>query len=191
MTRNCECLPSFAVGRATASLGDVQIPNPPDIPIFSSVSTALPAGHFRHILVPLYGKFLPRAALMKAALLAGEQGAKLTLLHISDDSVDFAQAGITAALESHVKQHEERVRHVLEDALSITAEFGATAGVHIAKGHPVHSAISNVAASLGADLIIMGKRKRHSVIRALRGCVADDVRRACPVPVFVVDESQK
>jgi hypothetical protein len=106
---------------------------------------------FKHVLVPLNFESVPRTVLTTAAVLATEQGADLTLLHVSDAGVDFALAGFTAVLDEHVKQHYDLVRHAMDDAWSIAAEFGATANIHIAKGHPVHAAIRNVAASLKAD----------------------------------------
>ena len=72
---------------------------------------------FSHVLVPLDIRFVPKITLMTAAVLANEQGARLTLLYVSDIAVDFPAAAVTAITDEVVKRQYDDVRRSFENAL--------------------------------------------------------------------------
>lgn len=142
---------------------------------------------FRHVLVPLEFRFVPKITLMTAAALANDQGAKLTLLHVSD--IMFPAAAVTAITKELVKREYDDIRRSFENALAIISEYGATASICLARGFPVHEIIKITAATMKADVIVMGTHGRRGLARAVRGSVTERVLREADVPVLAIHES--
>jgi nucleotide-binding universal stress UspA family protein len=144
---------------------------------------------FRHVLVPLDCEFIPQFTLMTAAVLARDQGAELTLLYVSDFATDVPLATVTATTDDVVKRYHDDTRRCFDNAVAIVAEYGSTASACTVSGFPVDRVIKRAAASLRADVIVMGTHGRRGLARALRGSVTEDVIREADVPVLVIHES--
>jgi nucleotide-binding universal stress UspA family protein len=146
---------------------------------------------FRHVLVPLDIRFVPKFALMTAAALANDQDAQLTLLHVSDIAIDFHIAADTAITDDFVKRGYDDLCRFLDNALAIIAEYGSTAAIRVINGFPVHTMINSAAEELEADLIVMGTHGRRGLAHALSGSVTENVVREAAVPVLAIHESPK
>ena len=144
---------------------------------------------FSHVLVPLDCRFVPKFALMTAAALAKDQGAELTLLYVSDFAYECPSAAVTAITEDVVKHSYRDIRRSFDNALAIISEFGATASTCMVNGFPVHKIIKRAAATLKADVIVMGTHGRRGFAHALWGSVTEDVVREADVPVLAIHES--
>jgi nucleotide-binding universal stress UspA family protein len=78
------------------------------------------------------------------------------------------------------------VMRTLEAARSALGELEVVVHLHAEPGDPA-AAMSAVAARVGADLIVVGNKGIDARWRRLRPAVADQVERAAPCPVLVVD----
>jgi nucleotide-binding universal stress UspA family protein len=147
---------------------------------------------FSHVLVPLDFRFVPQTTLMTAAILANDQGAKLTLLHVSDDiAAGLPAAAVTAITDEVVKREYDDIRRSFDNALAIISEYGATASTYVVSGfgYEVHEVIKSAAATIKADVIVMGTHGRRGLARALRGSVTERVLREADVPILAIHES--
>jgi nucleotide-binding universal stress UspA family protein len=144
---------------------------------------------FSHVLVPLDFRFVPKFTLMTAAVLANDQGAELTLLYVSDIARDFPSASVTSITDEVVKRHHDDLRRSFDNALAIIAEYGSTASTRVVSGLPVHKMIKRAAATLKADVIVMGTHGRRGLAHAVWGSVTEQVLREADVPVLVIHES--
>ena len=144
---------------------------------------------FSHVLVPLDLRFVPKVTLMTAAVLANDQGARLTLLHVSDFATDFPAVAVTAITDEVVKRQYDDIRRSFKNALASISEYGATASTKVVSGFPVHEMIKSAAAALKADVIVMGTHGRRGLGRAMCGSVTEEVLRVADVPVLAIHES--
>ena len=146
---------------------------------------------FKHILVPLDFRFAARTTLVTAARLAQEQGADVTLLYVQDLGRDIPASPYLMITVEELEEIERGVARFLNDAVAIVSEYGAAAVTKIVRGSPVGASIVQFAASIGADLIVMGTHGRAGLAHAWWGSVTEDVVRSAGVPVLSVHETIK
>lgn len=144
---------------------------------------------FKHILAPVDGSECSRDALSRAAGLARELKARLTIAYISDDL--RAASMMVAASGELVEQwfdllHKEG-RTILLEAIDIAKRQTVSADAWLLHGPPAE-VIAAFAGDCGADLIMMGSHGRRGVRRLFIGSVAEGVLRIAPVPVLIVRE---
>jgi nucleotide-binding universal stress UspA family protein len=123
------------------------------------------------ILCPMDFSDASKQALAQAIVMAGWYGATVTVIHVRPDG--------------HPMEANER-RHRVDELARLNAgdpEVEVTALFET--GHAVTSIVDN-AASLGADLIVMGSHGTTGFERLLLGSVTDDVLRKAGCPVLVV-----
>lgn len=153
---------------------------------------------FRSILVPLDGSSLAERALEPARTLAQAFGARVTLLRATRPVQDIAVQltpmdmplacdieEITQIEDQHTAQYLQKVAAGLSDSgLSIEC-------VH-RQGHPA-DVIHDVAAEIGADLIVITTHGLGGWRRVIFGSIATEtIRHAhCPVLVIQVAEPDK
>jgi nucleotide-binding universal stress UspA family protein len=131
----------------------------------------LPTAIALRILVPLDDSPEARVALPYAAALAtpGTEIVLLTVVPTATDA-DAARAGLETAAQ-HLRVAGQTVR------------------TEVATGDPARR-IVDMAADLGAELIVMASHGRGALGRLIYGSVADQVGRESPVPVMVVRARQ-
>jgi nucleotide-binding universal stress UspA family protein len=131
----------------------------------------LPTAIALRILVPLDDSPEARVALPSAAALAtpGTEIVLLTVVPTATDA-DAARAGLETAAQ-HLRVAGQTVR------------------TEVATGDPARR-IVDMAADLGAELIVMASHGRGALGRLIYGSVADQVGRESPVPVMVVRARQ-
>lgn len=107
---------------------------------------------------------------------------------------DAAVDALYVVDESEIASAPDRVREEMRNALQ---ERGGEAIVEVQRradrdvtaavreGRPAAEVVE-YAREVGADLVAMGTRGRHGENRFLVGSVAEEVVRACPVPVLTV-----
>jgi nucleotide-binding universal stress UspA family protein len=138
----------------------------------------------RHILAPHDFSEVAEYALTYALFLAEKVGARVTLLHVYDDSpYGYPDARMTRdEFEMAVKESA---------ACSLDAIQARARGLNIdvdaslRRGRPWEQIVA-VAAETRADLIVMGTHGRRGVARALIGSVAEKVVRMAACPVLAV-----
>jgi nucleotide-binding universal stress UspA family protein len=131
----------------------------------------IPTATAIRILVPLDDSPEARVALPYAAALAtpGTEIVLLTVVPTATDA-DAARAGLETAAQ-HLRVAGQTVR------------------TEVATGDPARR-IVDMAADLGAELIVMASHGRGALGRLIYGSVADQVGRESPVPVMVVRARQ-
>lgn len=131
-----------------------------------------------------------RHAAERAALVAGEHGATLDLLHAASlaplEKLRQLVAGIPAALEERAL---DAARNELRDlAATLQQRYGVAAGVHVESG----SLLSELAAkadATSADLIVLGARGASFMRRLLLGSTAERMISSATRPMLVVKQA--
>jgi nucleotide-binding universal stress UspA family protein len=126
------------------------------------------------------GSDAAKRALARAAASAGERG---TVVIVTTEPQLFS-AG--AAAEPLVEPGDDPSQ-LLADARVIVAERGTVGDVVVVtrKGDPAEELL-NIARSVGADRIVIGRRGKNFVARMLMGSVATRVLEHAPCDVLVV-----
>ena len=92
---------------------------------------------------------------------------------------------LIAEVETERKNADHRYKQVLKRAKSMAAEKGVTLVTHVLVGHPVRSII-DLAAELGADLLVIGATGHSALYERMLGSRADRVIQLASCPVLVV-----
>lgn len=122
---------------------------------------------YRNVVVAYDGTDGARAALARAAAVAGSEGASLTLVQAASK--------------------EAGARHSLDEAIESLDPSLATSP-WVVTG-PAAPAIIAVAGEIHADLIVTGARARPQVVRTLLGGTSTELVRNAPCDVLVVHPS--
>lgn len=148
---------------------------------------------YNTILVPVDGSPTSGSAVAEAAKLALMCSAHVHLLHVLDMTVytnGFEQAEVYFRdIKPHaIKAAEDilaRSRSLLEASnVIVDTELRENLDGRVA------SVIVERAASLGADVIVMGTHGRRGFERMMMGSDAELVARTSPVPVLLVKQKQ-
>lgn len=142
---------------------------------------------FQHILVPVDGSITARQAAEAAAKLAGETGAKVTIIHVvhmypyTGFGAGFAegQSLYLSAATANANETIATVREVMQNA-------GVNAQSRIVESNVVWRGIVETTQTVGADLIVMGTHGRSKIDRLLLGSVTQRVLSHATVPVMVI-----
>lgn len=119
---------------------------------------------YRNVVVAYDGTAGARAALDRAAAVAGTEGASLTLVRASSD--------------------EAEARHSLQEAIE-SLDPSLKAGPWVVNGAAAEGILA-VAREIHADLIVTGSRARGQVVRALLGSTSTELVQNAPCDVLVV-----
>jgi nucleotide-binding universal stress UspA family protein len=137
---------------------------------------------FKRILVAIDGSEASDHAFEKALELAALARAQLTALAVEGPLPSYAA---TIGEVDEVKREKDHFFGALaERARDHARRVGVELEVDLRAGHPAE-AISQVAASGGYDLVVMGHRG-HSVRDHLLGSTADSVVEHASCPVMIV-----
>ena len=142
---------------------------------------------FKKILVPVDGSAPSDEAVKLAIIVARDQGAALTFLHVLEVARIIAMTSVPAvgvdpsfAVTAERESGEEALRRAVADAKA--AKIAADTVMD--EGGSVDS-ILDAARKQHADLIVIGSHGRGGIARALLGSVAEGVLRRADVPVLV------
>ena len=150
-------------------------------------SAKVPA-KFKRILVPL--DFSPAAmgALDRAMAIAGRAGGSLLVLHVMDPMYASGTLHPMTIIALKDEKRQEIKRRLA--GLAERTDFPGLIHVRVVEGSP-DTAITEVAARSGCDLIVMGTRGRTGLNRLFHGSVAERVVRHSDSPVLVVPDPLK
>lgn len=146
---------------------------------------------FLALLVALDPSPGARSVMPEALALARSTNAKITLLTVVREPIEWVAAGdfdLVTERAEHLRQLQASAQEVLEAALAaVPAEVSVT--TLLKRGSPGPT-IVDVAASGSHDLIVMGSRGRGELRSLLFGSVCHHVLHCSEVPVLVVRESR-
>lgn len=124
-----------------------------------------------------------RNAVQRAALLAAEQQAPLTLLHVmSGPSLDALRQLFRVPEEAEAKLVADAQHTLNELAAELTGKAGRMPTAQVRVGRVVDEVL---AASAQADLLVLGARGWNPVRDMILGTTAERLLRRCPHPVLV------
>lgn len=141
---------------------------------------------YRHLLFPTDGTEMSLAVEQHVLQLAQQFQAQVTLLH-AYEALELIPVYETSyvyldELESYLKEQSQTL---LSNCLKRFQDLGIQAHQHVLKGDP-GLAIVEMAAHLGADLIVMGSQQKGLVRRFLLGSVSNYVVNHSACPVLIV-----
>lgn len=143
---------------------------------------------YQRILVALDGSDPSTRAFDEALRLAGDQHAKLRIIHVIDVGGLYAAGmegvDVTPVERAWVDAGKQVLEHSLEQARKAGVD-GETSLLET-DGERISDVIISAATSWGADLIVMGTHGRHGLGHLLLGSVAEGVVRAARTPVLLV-----
>jgi nucleotide-binding universal stress UspA family protein len=138
----------------------------------------------KHILCATDFSAPARDAAERAALVAGETGASLTLLHVLPSSpLESVRQWLGAEPAEQLQQQAQR--ELLQWADELTAARGARVVSQYASGS-VPDEVERAAAALPADLVVLGARGAGFLRRLTLGTTAERLLRGTQRPVLVV-----
>lgn len=144
---------------------------------------------FKHVLVPVDGSSTARQAIGKAVAIAQAFKSAVTVVYVIDPyaftgvGTDFAygQAEYLSAAAAEAEQAIKAAKQVFEDrGISVTGS--------VVEGHSIYRGILDAAASVNADLVVMGSHGRRGLERLVLGSVTAQVLSHAHVSVLVVRE---
>jgi universal stress protein A len=143
----------------------------------------------KKILVPTDFSPASKKAFSYALRLAGEQGSKITLLHVLEPETPLTLAGRPAA--AGFSEEELADTKVSLRALADEANGAGVAGAKsiVRSGVATHE-IVEVAKELDVDLIVIATHGLTGWKHFAIGSTAERVARAAPCPVLVVREKE-
>jgi len=131
-------------------------------------------------------------AVEQAVRIARSEGAELTLVHVYEPP-GAASFGSYVASPGLYDEIEHALRAGAEKSLAPLVEAARKEGVPtsglVLRGI-AHSGITEAAAKIRADLIVIGTHGRSGFFRFLLGSVAQKVIAAAPCPVMTVGPAQ-
>jgi nucleotide-binding universal stress UspA family protein len=137
---------------------------------------------FRHLLVPLDGSRLAEAALPAAACLAESLGAQVTLVHVIEEKAPQQVHG-----EHHLAHPDEADAYLEEVAgRAFPAGVAVDCHVHTIEVSDVADSLTEHAAELGPDLIVMCTHGRGGLRTWLWGSIAQQVIARGTTPVLLI-----
>ncbi|HUP24499.1 MAG TPA: universal stress protein [Thermoanaerobaculia bacterium] len=130
-----------------------------------------------------------RDAAERAALVAAETGASLTLLHVLPSGpLESVRQWLGAEPAEQLQQQAQR--ELLQWADELTAARGVRVVSRYASGS-VPDEVDRVAAALPADLVVLGARGAGVLRRLTLGTTAERLLRRTPRPVLVVRQTAR
>jgi nucleotide-binding universal stress UspA family protein len=136
----------------------------------------------RKILFPTDFSHCSDAALPMATSLARDSGARLLIAHVEEPPMAYGGGEMYYGMPDPVTEDlRAMLLRVVPPDPQVPYEH------HLVVGDPA-VAISDLARSEGADLIVMGTHGRTGLRRLLMGSVAEAIVRRAPCPVFVLKE---
>lgn len=122
-------------------------------------------------------------AVLRAALMARQQGSELHLLHVTSPFALYPGQEVGpaygATIPAALGEHAEAAARVLRERYDIRVHVAQRIG-------RAHSQIAGYAAQAGASLVVAGARGQSPLSRLLLGSTAWRLLRVCRCPVLVV-----
>jgi nucleotide-binding universal stress UspA family protein len=137
------------------------------------------------ILVPVDDSPAAAAAAREAARLARASRGTAHLLSIVDEDLVYSRGVLVTLRETYMQELQAAANKVLSRMSRVCARAGVRCQTHLAEGRVV-PAILQQAASLRADLIVLGAKQKGKLAGLLAGDRAQEVARQTHLPVLLV-----
>ena len=136
---------------------------------------------YRNVVVAYDASDGARAALARAAEIADKDDSSLTLVEAVPGKVPSPAPGGPPLAKP---ERRAMVRDDLNRAIETLSRDLLAAGWVI--GGPPASGVVTVAEDIGADLIVMGSRRRGALASAVLGSISSEILHSAPCDVLVV-----
>jgi basic amino acid/polyamine antiporter, APA family len=134
---------------------------------------------YRTIVVPVVRSNESEEALVAAARLAAERGARIAVVHV-------LEIPLSLPVEAELPDREAEADRLLDDAVSLVEAYGVRAFARLARGRSAGVEIVREAEQRTAELIALGARRRHARRGTpIFGRTTDYVVREAPCRVLV------
>jgi APA family basic amino acid/polyamine antiporter len=136
---------------------------------------------YRTIVVPVLRTAESEEALVAAARLASERGARVVLVAVLEVPLDLP-------LDASLPEEEDRAEAVLDSSQALLESYGVRALTRLVRARSAGAAIVGEADRRNAELIIVGAPRKSLVARQapIFGKTVDYVLKASPARVLVV-----
>lgn len=126
----------------------------------------------------------------RAADLARAAGARLELMHVlPPEPIPTSWTALRGALGvDPADAKDDATGRLRRAAARLGTDFALPVEVHLAVGRP-HTEIASRAATIGADLVVVGAHGEHFMLDLFVGATAQRVQRISRVPVLVVRQA--
>lgn len=141
------------------------------------------SGLFRHIVSAVDFTIASAVTVRTVVDLSRRSGARLTLVHASNDRQMALSGGEAIKVSRNVRAEAARAGARLRK--KVPADVRIRVDERVTTGDP-HRAILDVASEVDADLIVMGVPPRSRVDEVLAGSTLRAVLRRTKIPVFVL-----
>ena len=142
--------------------------------------------NIKKILCPVDYSVSSSEAMKYAAHIAGEEGAKVYLLHVIDVRSYGHESPLDIEMPKPSPENLERVKkELVEDLFQEKGGKGVDVEGMVVMGKPVEE-ILKVAKEQEMDLIVMGTHGRTGIPHVIVGSVAENIVRKAPCPVLTV-----
>jgi APA family basic amino acid/polyamine antiporter len=140
---------------------------------------------YRTIVVPVVRSNESEEALVAAARLAAERGARIAVVHV-------VEVPMSLPLDAGLPDREAEANELLDDAVSLVEAYGVRAVARLARGRSAAPEIVREAEQRDAELIVLGARRRHARRGTpIFGHTVDYVLKHAPCRVLVVAGRRK
>ena len=147
-------------------------------------------GLYQRILIPTDGSPSSNAVLEHAARLARDQGARVKLITVVDETLGDHVGGELAWIEPELLRENllAGARKSLEGAVSRAKELELEVDSELIESSDgrIDRAILDAADSWRADLLVITTHGRHGLARLLLGSTAETLVRRGELPILVV-----
>jgi len=152
------------------------------------MANAVPAGAWRHILLALDMSECSADAARAVAELGLDEKATVTALHVFDTPAAPALARTDMAKDALEAYHEEEAAHARTELNAFLGSLPVVPVSTVVERNAASpaDAITKVAASVSADLLVLGTRGRSGLAKLLLGSVCEAVLRTADLDVLAV-----
>ena len=144
---------------------------------------------YKHVLVAIDDSDTSRSALDEAAHIARSHQARLTIVHVADESL----MGMKNRTFSTTLNLEQAIQAIIEAGESLLASAARQAGdvpvdtqLLEARGERISDVLLRKAGEMHADLVVLGRHGKRGISRLLLGSVAEQVARNADMSVLLV-----
>lgn len=124
---------------------------------------------------------------------AEKYNSSIYLLHVFEDSRSLGTEHVDDIPHDHLEKHKQRALKEAEKTMDRVCEEQLQGCPHfekrIVKGNPTME-ILRMVESEDIDLVIMGTHGRGGIGHLVMGSVAENVVKAAPVPVLIIDPNK-
>ncbi len=133
---------------------------------------------YRVIVVPVLRSGTSEEALLAAVRLAGQRRARVVIVTVIEVPLELA-------LDVRRPEETRVAGRLLDDARALVESYGVRATTRLIRARRAGDAIAEEAVRQGADLVVLGARRRALGRREVFGKTVDTVLRASPCRVLV------